>query len=99
MSTPRSTGTARKALEAEAVDTSDIKFTFDGEAYTVPKDVFKNLDVMEALEANKSILFVKAALGATQYAKFRAKDRTYDVDIPNLINAITDAVVGAPAGE
>lgn len=92
--------TARQAAKHEAENTKEVSFAFDGAQYTIPRDLFNDLDVMEALESNKQILFIKAALGLVQYAKFREKkDRSYAVDVPALVDAIVNAAVGASAGE
>jgi hypothetical protein len=75
----------------------EVTFTWDGETYTLPHPDTWDLDVFEYVELNQMVLAAKALLGPVQWARYRAKRRTFP-DLLDMFNQMW-AAAGVNPGE
>lgn len=77
-------------VKAEAL-AEDVTVAYAGTTYTVSAACLKDLDVLEAFEEGRVLAGMKAILGPTQWATFRATGATAD-DLNGLVEAIQGAL-------
>jgi len=80
----------KKALEQEALST-EIKFVYDGDEYTIPPAKQWPLTVLRAQESGRMLGAVEALLGAKQMAFFEKRHSTMG-ELEDLLDLAFEAV-------
>lgn len=82
---------AKAAQVAEAKPkTEDLKFTYDGREYTIPRDVLNDVQVIEALQDDKMVALVRALIGPLQWKIFNIQRRSME-DLTEFSTALFEA--------
>lgn len=97
-------GKAKPALVAEAKSVEDVlpeslEVEFDGVTYQINPRMLDDIDVVEAIEENRSVKAVKAFLGVRQWAAFKQTHTSYSNDLIEILNEILQAINGVTVGE